>query len=170
MATYVSGSDLRERYDVRAISQLVSDTSSPIPVSSIDANTNVATALNDAEGEVLAALLAGGRYSTDDLDLLTGTALAYLQRIICDIAMLYLIQRRPKLDTALFERLTQIYETHLKRLQDGKAIFGGNSATEAAARPSVDGVSYNDLVKINSIAVRKPRFFPRPELPIGRNR
>lgn len=168
MASYVDSDDLTARYDSRTVAQLASDTNAPVALSNLGTDPNVSAAVDDAEGEVVAALLVGGRYASDDLSSLTGTAQAYLKRIICEIAMLRLLQRRPKLDPRLYEQLEKVRETHLKTLQDGKAIFGGNDADIEASRAVVDGISTSDMININSIRVRKERYFPRPELPRGR--
>jgi hypothetical protein len=168
MPDYTDSADLTSRFDIRSICQLVSDTGVPVQESALSADGKVIAALDDAEGEVAAMLLVGGRYNADDLAALTGTSLAYLKYIICNIAMLHLLGRRPTVNAKLYESLTKLRESHIKALQDGSAIFGGNVADEAAARPVVDGVSHQDHVNTNSIRIRKPRYFAVSPYPVGR--
>ncbi|MCP4783364.1 MAG: DUF1320 domain-containing protein [Fuerstiella sp.] len=168
MSDYTGADDLTARFDTRSIQQLVSDTGTPVLPSDLATDANLAAALDDAEGEVVANLLVGGRYTTTELAALTGTALAYLKYIICSIAMLHLLSRRPAVNAKLYEQLKELRETHLKALQDGHAIFGGDDEDVDAGRVSTDGVSHQDMVNNDSIRIRKPRYFGNPSLPIGR--
>jgi phage gp36-like protein len=168
MADYTTAADLTARFDARSIQQLVSDTGTPVLPSELTTDVKLIAALDDAEGEVTANLLVGGRYTTTELAALTGTALAYLKYIICNIAMLHLLGRRPAINAKLYEQLKELRETHLKALQDGHAIFGGNDEDADAGRTSVDGISYQDMVNNDSIRIRKPRYFATPSIPIGR--
>ena len=168
MADHVDSDDLNARFDARSIAQLASDTGTAIAITQFSTDVNVTAALDSAEGEILSALLVGGRYTADDLTALTGSHQAYLKDLICRVAMLLLLRRRPKVDAKLYEQLNKFWETNLKALQDGKAIFGGNQSDIDASRANVDGISYNDMVNINSIRTRKGRYFPVPDLPVGR--
>tara|TARA_R110002110_G_scaffold412840_2_gene639295 strand:+ start:2441 stop:2950 length:510 start_codon:yes stop_codon:yes gene_type:complete len=168
MSDYTDADDLTARFDTRSIQQLVSDTGTPVLPSDLTTDANLAAALDDAEGEVTAMLLVGGRYTVLELAALTGTALSYLKYIICNIAMLHLLGRRPSVNAKLYEQLKELRETHLKALQEGHAIFGGEDADVDAGRVSTDGISHQDMVNNDSIRIRKPRYFGVASLPIGR--
>jgi phage gp36-like protein len=74
MPTYAAADDLIKRFDERDIQQLVVDDSSDSTTVDVSSNARVETALDDAEGEVIAALRKGGRYEAAQLAALTGTS------------------------------------------------------------------------------------------------
>ena len=93
---YATAQQWFERHDVRLINQLVSNDDN-VTVSRIDllTNDNVVALLNDASGEMDAALLTAGLYQSADLSGLTGNALFHRIRICVDIAMSLAFGRRP---------------------------------------------------------------------------
>lgn len=167
-ALFCDGNDLVARCDRRAVAELASDTDSPVPDVAIATNTNVLLAIEDAEGEVIANLLAGGRYTVAQLSDLTGSQLSYLQRIICEIAMLHLYRRRPSWNSELLEAYQKLAEMYLKKLSKGDAIFGGDDTRLTAARPSVDGPTLSQISNLNYITDRSG-YFRQQILPNGKN-
>lgn len=133
MPTYVSASDLTARFDERDIQQLVIDDSSDGATVDVTTNTRVTAALDDAEGEVIAALRKGGRYEAAELDALTGADLAYLKRIICDIAMVHLMRRRPTFSPEVYKAYDDIRKGHIKDLQDGNSVITADEPAAAEA-------------------------------------
>lgn len=123
MPTYVLPFDLAERFDERDIQQLVIDDNSDGGVIDVTTNPRVAVALDDAEGEVIAALRRGGRYEAAQLAALTGPDLAYLKRIVCEIAMVHLMRRRPTFSPDVLKVYETIRQNHLKDLQAGNSIL-----------------------------------------------
>lgn len=135
MPTYVATSDLTARFDVRDIQQLVLDDASDSTVVDVSDNPIVETALDDAEGEVISALRKGGRYNAARLAALTGADLSYLKRIVCDIAMVHLLRRRPTFNPEVLETQDKARKGYLKDLQDGSSVITGDepAAIEAGA-------------------------------------
>jgi len=170
IAQFVAFEDLRDRYDVRTIAQLASDTGQSILIPELDTNTKIQAALSAGEGAILMAFRKGGRYSLSDLQSLTGSDLSYLKELITNLAMINLLKRRPKVDPKLFEYLQEFNKTHIEPIQNGDAIFATEDldASLEAARPSLCGVDYQDLKCMNLVTVRKPRYFTEPILPKGR--
>jgi phage gp36-like protein len=167
-AQFCDGSDLVARCDRRAIAELASDTDSSVDDVAITTDSNVLLAIEDAEGEVIANLLAGGRYTVTQLAELTGSQLAFLKRIICEIAMLHLYRRRPSWNADLLTAYEKLAEMYLKKLAKGDAIFGGDDGRLEAARPSVDGPTISQTRSLNYITDRSG-YFRRQILPDGRN-
>lgn len=164
MAEYVSASDLILRFDERDIQQLVVDDLSDPSVVDVTSNTRVDAALDDAEGEVIAALRKAGRYNADELAALTGTDLAYLQRIICEIAMVHLLRRRPNMKPEVLEAYEKIRKNNIKDLQDGASIITADEpADEAASLASVDGPTITEWNNMNLWRDRSNYFPARME-------
>lgn len=171
MATFVTPADLTARKDARMVARLASDSGTPISSGAIATDPVIATILDAAEGDVLAALRYGGRYSDDDLAALTGSALAFLKTIIVEVATVMLLRRRPDVSPASIEAQEKIRDMYLKDLKTGKAVLGGgDDESLAASRTSVDGTSESSLDKRNAVVERMPRYFPQFSLPDGRRR
>jgi hypothetical protein len=167
-AVLVTGDDLIARKDVRVIADLCSDSGAPVSPSAVTTNPKVLIALEDAEGEVIGALQALGRYDETKLLALTGTAKAWLKRIIVELAMVSLISRRPNLEADDIEKHEKIRSLWLERLQQGAAIFADENTSDSASRPSVDGATLGELSKLNMLRERS-RYFASRVLPEGRN-
>jgi len=133
MPTYAAADDLVKRFDERDIQQLVVDDSSDSTTVDVSSNARVETALDDAEGEVIAALRKGGRYEAAQLAALTGTDLEYLKRIICEIAMVHLFRRRATTNPDVLKFYEDIRKGHIKDLQDGNSVITGDEPAAAGA-------------------------------------
>jgi hypothetical protein len=99
---------------------------------------------------------------------LTGSAKAFLKKIIVELAMVGLISRRPSLETDDIEKLEKLHDLWLKRLQEGSAIFADDTTDDSASRPSVDGATLGELSNLNMLRERS-RYFAARVLPEGRN-
>lgn len=151
MASYAAVSDLIKRYDVRDIADLASDTGDAVDTASLAADANILAALADASGDIDSALLAGNRYTTDDLEGLTGNSLAKLVRLTCDIAMAFLLGRRPAHDPERLKAFEERARLLLERLRKGENVFDLDPQKDAGTpdisfqTPST--VQANDLVR-----------------------
>jgi hypothetical protein len=169
--TLVSGTDLLSRKDARVLGGLCSDNGNPVSETAVATHPKVITALEDAEGEVIGTLAALGRYSSDGLAAVTGAGASFLKRIICEIAMINLLGRRPDTSAEDIEKHEKIREAWLKRLQEGSIILADPATEDAqneAARPSVDGASLGQFRALGLIR-HHSNYFPTPRLPDGRN-
>jgi phage gp36-like protein len=168
--TYATGADLIARYDVDLVGDLSTDDRETQDRDLVASSPRVTVAIEDASGEVEAALLAGGRFTAIQLAGLTGFARSHLKRIVCGLAMAALYQRRPEAaDADMIERLTKDSRDALLALRRGENVFG---LPEEIAAGLVDtgGPSAVDLQNRNDLTVRMGRFFPAPasRLPSGR--
>lgn len=126
-SSYCSAAEFLKRIDKRTVADLCSDTGTPVTEGALAANVNLLAALEDASGDVEAAALMGGRYSNADLAALItddGVGAAKLRRIVSDLAIAYLFERRPSPD---LDRQPQAVERALKFLEllaSGERIFG----------------------------------------------
>lgn len=167
MASYADSTDMTNRYDGRTLMDLVSDTG--VPETNLSSNSAMTTALSDATGAIRSALLVGGTYKPNDLTGLTGESAEYLKRITCEIALAYLILRRPekygKSSTEVREQMNIL----LDMFRSGVRVFqvDGNIA---AGLPTIDGPTAVDYQNLNLLPDRTRNFYPnrKQRLPLGR--
>lgn len=158
---YATADDLSARFDARGVAQLASDNDDPVDDADLSSNPVVAAALEDASADIDAALLAAGRYSAADLAGLTGTSLALLKRMTCELAHVYLTERRANLSDDQTRRHEAIRTRHLEPLRKGTNVFGLPEAIEAGL-PHAHGPSTLQLQAIgNSSARLRGKYYPR---------
>lgn len=168
MASYATPSDLADRFDARTLRDLASDTGEA--VADITSDPHALVALADASGRVDAAVLVGGLYTTDQLGDLTGNSLALLKRLVCDLAMCYMMSRRPeRYGSEALAAMHKAADEYLELLRKGERLFDVDVAI-AAGRPTVDGPVVTDYETMNLIPDRTSNFYPSrgSRLPIGR--
>lgn len=156
---YASPSDLIERHDPRLVNDLANDENVRQSRGDLQTNSRVLTALSDASASVASALSVGRMMSPEQLDALTGDNQSLLKRIVCDIAMSFLYDRRPSLNADEYERYTRMAERHLDRLRKGDAVFTIESAIQGT-EVTLDGPSQVDYSRINLLPDRVPNTFP----------
>lgn len=164
---YATVAQLLERFDSRTIGQLASD--SNVDVAGVDLPTDprVLAALNDASGDIDSALLVGGMYSTDNLAGLSGNSNYKLIRLTCQLAMLYLYERRPMYDPDTVKAYRDMSQEALDRLRKGENVFD-ISANLQAGVPSVDGPTAVEYRELNLVRDRASRAYPARRLPHNR--
>lgn len=161
---YADGSDLLDRFDARLIGDLVSDDNTQVAVADVPTNTVVLAALDDASGDIDAALLTARRYAAADLSGLTGNAQKHLKRITCEIAMAYLRRRRVDFDPESAKAFMELAEGHLERLRKGINVFGLDDQMDAGL-PTVSGPSAVDFQNLNLMRDRVQNYYPARRLP-----
>lgn len=167
---YASGDDLISRYDIDLIGDLASDDRETQDRNDVADHPHVLTALEDASGEVDAALLAGGRYTATQLEGLTDRSLSYLKSIVCGLAMAALHERRPEaVDAQTIERITQRARDAILSLRRGDNVFGLVEHIDAG-RTHLEGPTALELINRNGLPERMGRFFPHPETRLQRGR
>ena len=163
MAAYATVTQFLDRYDQRDVGALVSDNDLEVSrddlLNDIDLRSPLQAALDDASGEIEAALLVGGQYSVSDLTGLTGNSAAYLTRITCDIAMASLFDRRPLQDLEKSNLLHERSEKYLDRLRKGENVLNVTTAIEAGTA-SITGPDVSRYDRLNLIPERARHYFP----------
>lgn len=164
---YASGADLVTRFRYQSIAQLVSDGEVAIAEDEIADDARVAAALDDASGQIDAALLAAARYSASDLSGLTGNSLAYLKRICCELAYANLLRRNGSVTEA--EANSKEAMDALERLRKGVNVFGLADNIDAGL-PDSEGPSVQQIINSNRITERTPHYFApfQSRLPLDR--
>lgn len=158
-ATTLCGvAEFLKRCDERSVAELVSDTNTPVDVSSLATDVNLAAALLDATGEVEAAAMHGCRYRPDDLAALTGAAQGRLQRLIARLALVYLYERRP--DRGPIPEVYKAVLDQLEQLRGGEMIFG-TTETVAASVQDHEVETSAVVESRNGTTFQASRFFGR---------
>jgi phage gp36-like protein len=161
---YAQYSDLIARFDQREVDALISDTDEDELGIDAPNNPKLQAALGDASGDVEAALMRGGRYSISDLQSLTGNSLNLLARMTADIAMQYLLERRPGQDPDRIEHQRDIARRHLKRLASGEDIFNLQALPEAG-QVHTNGPTIDTFINLHLIRDRTRHYYPHRRLP-----
>lgn len=87
--SFASIGDLYNRYDSRIVDQLSSDDNSTAPD-----NNKIQAALDDGASKIQLAVLQGSQYTVDQLQTLVNSGDTTLIRMNCDLALLFMAQRR----------------------------------------------------------------------------
>jgi phage gp36-like protein len=167
MSSYAAPGDLLKRYDWRTVGDYVSDSPEQISPNDQLTNPNLLQCLEDASGDIEAALLRAGMYQVSDLAGLTGNPQALLQRITCEIAIAYVLERRPLFNVDLLEHYQKQKEGHLKRLASGENIFNLASVLSAST-PVAEGLTTVGYQQLNLVRDRARQYYPMRVLPNNR--
>lgn len=163
-----SPADFLLRYDARVVGELVSDANSRVSAVDLATNTVVLTILADAEADVITALLTGGRYSEGDLTGLTGSSLTKAKRVISDISIEYLKERRGNRDPERAKGERENALAPLDRLRRGENVFNLTPQIEAGLA-DVDGPTTLEFQDLNLVRDRVGRrYYPERVLPHSR--
>ncbi len=164
MAAYANSADMTARFDERTLKELVVDDNTP--ETNLATNVKMTAALADATGAIDAALLVGQMYDPDDLDALTDESLAYLKRITCEIALCYLVRRRPEKYGKASKEIKENVDAILDQFRSGVRVFDID-ANRQAGLPTVDGLT---VVQYQGLGLHRDisHMYPRRRLPVGR--
>jgi hypothetical protein len=158
--------DLIKRYDVRTLGDLVNDDGTQATPAELLSHDVVLTAIETAIGEMYASCLRGNRYTTTDLENLTGPSLAYAKHLVCKIAFWLIYERRPLYDIDQYEIAKQAARGALDQLKRGETIFDV-AAVESAGQPSVVSPTRVQLQNNGLMRDRLTNYFPPRHLPNG---
>lgn len=157
----ITAQDMTARYDVRMLLRLSFDdevrhTESELPTSPI-----MKAAVDDAYGELKAAITVANMYTPEQLERLTPESLALAKRIVCELALAFLYSRRGGESRETVDRLRQGVEEYLDRLRKGERLFSivESDAKEKAGQPSLVAPTALQLRNLNNITARAEVYF-----------
>lgn len=161
-SAYCTAAQFIQRYDERAVRQLLSDTGAAAG-GSLSSNTVLAALLKEASGLVEAAACAGQRYvitdTQNDLSDLTGNSAELLAGLVAHITMYLLWSRRPNIKPGDRPPPTWVMATDfLEQLRLGERVFGILENHQAAALDSVVETR-GDVETRNGVTIIADRFF-----------
>jgi phage gp36-like protein len=164
---YITYQDLISRKDRNDVADLVSD--SAVAPEQIDLAQNVPQELqacmDDASGLFDSYLMRGNRYTPADIAALAGTALALQKRIVCEICMWLLMQRRPDRNPERMKAQQELAESWLDKLATGENVFNLPDQIEAGLE-AVVGPTYVDISNLNlNVQHCRGHYYPRLRLP-----
>lgn len=156
--SYATPAEFNARYDVRVSGDLVDDTGDQQTATELLTDTVLQAMLDDASGDIEAALGVGELYTPADLAALTGNAQKHLVRICCDIAWVYLARRRGLLPADEHKAATDLAEAHLERLRKGQNVF--NIAERDASTIDTTGPTLVDFDNMHLTRDRTRNYYP----------
>lgn len=165
---YATLENLLDRFDQRTVAQLASDANAP--AADLANNSRIAAALADGAGMINSAVMVAGLYTTEQLTTLTGDDAEFLTRLNCELAMGFLLGRRPeKYGDEGVQKLLDRAEQQLDLLRQGSRIFNIEAVKEAG-QPTIDGPTAVTYDRLNMLPDRTNNFYPgrASRLPIGR--
>lgn len=178
-SAYATRAQLIERYDARLLGDLVGDAGTRVSSGDLLTNDNLQRALDDASGAIDAAMRSGDRYTVDNLraliddnttsaDAKYGSAM-HLVRVTCDIAIMYLSDRRlfGGGDNPTLQRVIERAKQYIEDLRSGRDIFDiGNSAE--VGKVQVSGPTTAQLDNLNLVTRNTLRYYPNRPMPFNR--
>lgn len=172
-AAYCTPEQMVTRYDTRTIGQYLSDDGVKLTADQVQASPILRSLLQEASGELEAALLRGGRYTAQDLGNLTNNGLEMLAGLVAGYAMFLIWDRRPGrfVDHQLPLR-AQIAVDKLDKLATGERILPFQEAADAGrihheveAAQRVYDRRLAPVIAQRFFGIRGNEMFPCPNTP-----
>lgn len=153
-----------KRYDARMIGDLVGDAGVRVEGPDLLAHENLQAALDDAWGEIIAALKRGNRYSQAALDSVAGESKQFLIRVCCKIALRNLHQRRRWSEQdEQREVATSEAQRAINQLASGERVLDIEEIKDAGV-PTVHVPSVSSVARANLVVDRaRQGFYPSRE-------
>lgn len=120
---YATGLDLLTYFDAGLVGRLVEDNYAELSNADIANHPVVLAALEAASGRFEAALQFGKKYSVQDLLTLTTNSRNYMTSVVCKLAMVHIMGRRPGNHEREREFLKNEIDLFLDALSHGKEVF-----------------------------------------------
>lgn len=164
MATLATAADMLKRYDARMVGDLVGDSGVRVEGPDLLAHPNLDAALDDAWGEIIAALKRGNRYTQADLDSLTGESKQFLIRVCCKIALRNLHQRRRWSEQdEQREVATSEAQKAIAQLASGERVLDIEDVKQAGV-PTIHVPTVSSIKRANLVVDRaRQGFYPARE-------
>ena len=159
---YANSQDMLERYDRRMLARLLFDGDLEKQDSDFSDSTVLQTALDDASGDVEAAIMFGGIYDQQAISNLTNSSLALLKRIVCDLAFCFLSRMKGADGTNSTQELQKSVESYLDRLRSGERLFmvNGDQSRQTAGQVQLEVPTVYELRMFNGLTQRAWGYFP----------
>lgn len=167
---YATADDLLKRYDARLLGDLVSDSGTPVAPNDLPSNPVIDAVLRDACAAVDAAVFVGSRYTPEQMTTLSETAAAFVRRLVCDLALVYIKRRRGRFDSDKDAALLKEINDTLAALRDGQDLL--LLAEQSAAPASTMELVRPELISVNAphtIQRRTANYYPHPRIGSSQN-
>jgi phage gp36-like protein len=155
---YITPAEMLKRFDVRILGDLVSDSGVRVSATSLLSDPNLQAALDDASGQINAAILVAQRYTPSQLSALTGVDAAFLYWLTATLAYGRLRLRRGVKADELPEYKDAL--EMLQALRDGARVFNV-LANEEDGNPTFGFPSLTTYAYVNLMRDYAYRYFPR---------
>lgn len=161
MASLATPAEMLKRFDARMLGDLVSDADVRVDGPELLTNANLQAAIDDAWGEIIAALKRANRYTAADLTALTGESKQFLIRLNCKLALRNLHQRRRwDADDEIREVATSEADRMLKQLTSGERVLDIEDVKQAGV-PTIAEQTVSSVQRANLVVDRaRQGFYP----------
>lgn len=161
VSAYATPANMTDRFDVRTIGELLSDTAVALDPTAVANSTKLTALLQEASGMVESAVLVGDRYQLSDLAALTGNSQQTLVGIVCRVTMFLLWERRPSIKMAKMElpASAEMAMRLLDQIAAGMRAFGIQEVLDADIPPDPEFMTRHELRVRNSVSVGARRLF-----------
>ena len=158
---FVTPSDMIERYDFRMLLRLCFDDDDKHNKSDLEESSVLITAIDDALGELKAALTVAQMYTPEQIARFTPDSQALARRIVCELALSFLYSRRGGEARETIKELRFSSEEYLDKLRKGERIFSirGSAEKERAGHPQLIEPTCVQLQNQNGIVHRAQSYF-----------
>lgn len=142
---YLTPTEFADSVDWNLLAQLFGSGAEPLTKAQVIADPRVLRSLKEASGQIEAACFVGRRYDREALASLSGVSRAYMNRIVCNLAVIFCYGYRdgmapPEGVLLRYEEATR----ELERLRLGESIFSFAEHAEAGL-PSTSRIPDRDL-------------------------
>lgn len=155
--------DMMARYDLRMLLRICFDDSQDVRhfEAELAESPILNASLEDAKGAVKAAIEVAGNYSEWDMSHLTPESVALYKRLVCELAISYLYQRRGAEGLKSATEIRQTSEEYLDRIRKGERLFviAKSNAKQEAGQPSLTAPDAVQLQGLNNITQRANVYF-----------
>ena len=147
---YITVAEFSESYDSRLLAQLGSDTGVPGLVN--ESNSILLNAIEQASGNIEAAALVGGRYTSTDLVALVAEDDWHLKSVTAALAIGHLYDRRGGLMPDTILRKVRAAHDFLAKLREGIQIFPESESAAAAGKSTAYVVTSADRQNLRLVS------------------
>jgi len=155
---YATGSEMLERYDARLLGDLVSDNGVAVSAGALPGHPNLVAVLNDASAAIDAAVFVGNRYTPSQMSNLSASAAAFVRRLTCDLALIYIKRRRGRFDSDKDAALLKEVNASLDALRSGDDVLVSEQDNDPG--PQLEGTEMVTVVRPRSLLNQIQNYYP----------
>lgn len=157
---YCSGSQFLDRFDVRTVAELLPDTNASMDTAQVAASPRLNAMLAGSSGKFEAACIRGGKYTIEDLQILTAAGSnvrEFIADIVAELTAPKILGRRFMEFPDYRERLKEVNDI-IVAIASGEQIFGLQEVIDAGRLDS-QVESAADVIARNMVTMQAHRYF-----------
>lgn len=147
-----------ERYDARLLGDLVSDNGVAVAAGALPGHPVLLAVLEDASAAVDAAVFVGNRYTPAQMANLSATAAAFVRRLVCDLALIYIKRRRGRFDSDKDAALLKEVNATLDALRNGDDVLVSDQIDDPG--PQLEGTEMVTVTRPRTLLNQIRNYYP----------